>query len=84
MELESMNPSDYFTRFLGIVTSEWFTKLVGVVGGISGTALGIYNLIASRQKEKRSRRGQEEDWQRYIWSTKEPEGRIEQIPSRLK
>ncbi len=61
-----MNLSDYFTRFLGILTSELFTKLVGVVGGILGTALGIYNLIVARQKEKHSRRGQEEDWQKYI------------------
>jgi hypothetical protein len=45
---------------------EWAIKLLGAVGGVIGTVLGIYNFKQARKKERLEREGEENDWQMYL------------------
>ena len=45
---------------------DWMIKILGAVGGIIGTVLGIYNYKHARKKEKRERENEENDWQMYL------------------
>jgi hypothetical protein len=51
---------------------DWIIKLLGALGGLIGTVLGIYNYVHSRRKEGREgkekkslRIEQEEEWKLY-------------------
>jgi hypothetical protein len=47
---------------------DWSIKIVGALGGIIGTALGVYNFRTARKKEAREaeeRRQQDEDRKMY-------------------
>ena len=45
---------------------DWAIKILGAVCGLIGMALGIYNFIHARKKERRERESEERDWQTYI------------------
>ncbi len=45
---------------------DWIIKILGALGGLIGTVLGIYNFVHARRKEQRGRASEEADWQRYI------------------
>ncbi len=45
---------------------DWIIKILGAVGGLIGTALGIYNFLHARGKERRARANEEQDWQIYL------------------
>jgi hypothetical protein len=45
---------------------DWAIKILGAVGGIVGTALGVYNFNHARKKERRERENEEKDWQMYL------------------
>jgi hypothetical protein len=51
---------------------DWIVKLLGALGGLIGTVLGIYNYVHARRKEAREsevknnlRQEQEEEWKLY-------------------
>lgn len=46
--------------------SDWAVKILGAVGGLIGTVLGIYNFKQARRKEKLEREGEEDAWQMYL------------------
>lgn len=52
--------------FIDQATVDLTLKIWGAISGSVGTALGIYNLISSRRKEKREGQKREEDWQKCI------------------
>lgn len=46
--------------------ADWAMKILGAIGGIIGTVLGVYNFNRARKKEKLEREGEEEDWQMLL------------------
>lgn len=42
-------------------TLDWFIKAMGAVGGVIGTALGIYNFVIARRKEKREQQKEQRE-----------------------
>ena len=45
---------------------DWVIKILGAVGGLVGTALGVYNFVHARRRERRARADEEQDWQIYL------------------
>jgi hypothetical protein len=45
---------------------DWLIKILGVLGGLVGTGLGIYNFFHARRQEQRARATEEQDWQMYV------------------
>jgi hypothetical protein len=41
-------------------------KILGGLGGLIGTGLGIYNFVHARHQERHARAAEESDWQRYL------------------
>ena len=39
---------------------------VGAVGGVVGTALGFFNFLDARRKEREKKRTEDADWQRWV------------------
>jgi hypothetical protein len=44
---------------------DWITKILGALGGLIGTGLGIYNFVHARRQEQRTRANETNDWQMY-------------------
>ncbi len=53
---------------------DWGIKILAAVGGIFGSALGIYNFNHARKKEKGERESEERDWQLYVQLRSDMEG----------
>ena len=41
-------------------------KILGALGGLIGTGLGIYNFVHARRQERRTHATEEKDWQIYV------------------
>jgi hypothetical protein len=44
---------------------DWIIKILGALGGLIGTGLGIYNFVHARRQEQRTRANEKNDWQVY-------------------
>ena len=42
---------------------DWIIKILGALGGLVGTSLGIYNFARARRQERNARTAEEKDWQ---------------------
>jgi hypothetical protein len=45
---------------------DWAIKILGALGGLIGTGLGVYNFVHARRQERRARASEEKDWQIYV------------------
>ena len=45
---------------------DWAVKILGALGGLIGTGLGVYNFVHARKQERRARASEENDWQTYV------------------
>lgn len=41
-------------------------KILGMVGGLIGTILGVYNFLHARRKEKHEQEQADSDWTKYV------------------
>jgi hypothetical protein len=45
---------------------DWIIKILGALGGLVGTSLGIYNFVRARRQERNARTAEEKDWQMIL------------------
>jgi hypothetical protein len=45
---------------------DWVIKILGALGGLAGTSLGIYNFVHARRQERRANAAEEKDWEMFL------------------